>query len=124
MPIHATLEAEGGYWVLATEGVLTLPEVEQLAERHDWKDVRNILWDLRNLREGPGTTEELRAAVQMVGKVQQLFAGARVAILVSRDFDFGTARMFQTFSHDQPVDYQVFRERERAVAFLTGEASR
>lgn len=122
MPIRAELKRAPDFWLLTTGGSLTVEEIERLVHEVEWKGVRDVLWDLRNLREAPGSSGELRDAAQMVAKSRALFEGGKVAILVAREHDFGNARMFQVFAEGSGVEYRVFRDHDAALEFL-GEAA-
>ena len=62
--------------------------------------------------------DDLRRAVDLVERTRDLWAGARSAILVARQLDFGIARMFGAFAQEVEVEYRVFREWESAIEWL------
>lgn len=118
MAIHAELDTGAGIWRVSTEGTLSLDEIGELIETNPWRDHRLVLWDLRNLREAPRSTRELREAASLVASARRLFEGGRAAIVVSADLDFGMARMFEAFAEGSGVAYRTFRDIESAQAWL------
>jgi hypothetical protein len=118
MPISVEFDDDLGIWQLGTGGDLTLEEIAELIEANDWGARPLLLWDLRNLKEAPARSQDLRSAAAMLGQARQLFEGGRAAIVVTRDLDFGMARMFQVFAEGTGVEYQVFRELDPAIAWL------
>jgi len=118
MPITAVLDRTAGIWVVTTGARLTLEDFCLLAFYTDWEGVNRRLWDVRNVRETPETTDELREAAALVTRLRDLFQGGRVAIVVSTDLYFGLARMFQVFAENSGIDYQIFREIDEARDWL------
>ena len=122
MPITAELDRAAGIWELTTDGSITLEEIAELALTNEWEGVRRFLWDHRGVREAPESTDDLREAAAFSNEVRDLFAGGRVAIVVSSDLDFGLARMFQVFAEGSGIDHEVFRDRDAARDWLLKDA--
>jgi len=118
MSITAELDRSAGIWVVTVGERLTLEDVSEIAATTDWEGVNRRLWDVRNVRETPETTDELREAAALVTRLRDLFQGGRVAIVVSTDLYFGLARMFQVFAENSGIDYQIFREIDEARDWL------
>jgi hypothetical protein len=47
----------------------------------------------------------------------------RRAIVVSSELDFGLARMFQALADDRRLNYGVFKDFDKALAWATGNQS-
>jgi hypothetical protein len=45
-------------------------------------------------------------------------SGYRAVFLVSKDVDYGLSRMYQIISEELPVQFEVFRDREAALAWI------
>jgi hypothetical protein len=93
-------------------------QLSDLVNEPDWKGARRYLWDLRNLEQGPESATEIRGAAGLVERSQELWAGSRVAVVVSRDLDFGLTRMFSAFAEEISVEYHAFRDEASALAWL------
>lgn len=62
----------------------------------------------------------------MAGFLQEnrhLRRGAKVALVVQSDADFGVARMYEVIATDLPSQFRVFRTVEQAEGWLTGVAA-
>ena len=118
MPIGLEWDEDERIWTLTTGEIFDLAEIAELTKRGDWKGSTRFLWDLRSLTKGPDSTPELRQAVDLVQRTRELWAGSRAAILVTRDLDFGIARMFGAFAEQVGVEYRAFRDRRSAIDWL------
>lgn len=107
-----------GIWTLVPAERFTFEELRELLDKTDWQGARSFLWDLRDLRQGPDATSELREAADRVRRNAQARSGGRSAVVVGRDFDFAIARMFQVFSEGAGVEYAIFRDLDTARAWL------
>ena len=67
---------------------------------------------------GPSSNEDLRELAKLAERLQERWQGSRVGLLVDRDLAFGVTRMFQAYAEAAGPDFQVFREREAAIAWL------
>ena len=118
MPIEREWNPTTRTWVLTTGEVFDLAEIADLVKEVEWNGATRYLWDLRGLQKGPDSSGELRQAVDIVQRTRELWAGSRTAILVTRDLDFGIARMFGAFAESVDVEYRVFRDERTAFEWL------
>ena len=51
--------------------------------------------------------------------VKRRGSGYRAVFLVSKEVDFGLSRMYQMISEDLPVEFEVFKNREEAMDWIT-----
>jgi len=83
------------------------------------------LWDLREADLSNWTRQEIRGGIEAIASRTPPIAKdeLRVAALVTRDLDYGVARMFESMaSGSLPIRYAVFRDEPRALEWLaTGE---
>ncbi len=120
MAISVRWDPSPGHWILDVGESFSLEDVAQVLEKTDWHPPRRYLWDLRALQQGPDETPEIRRAARLVELTRERWEGGRTAILVSRELDFGLARMFSAFAQNLGVEYEVFRDPEAAAVFLAG----
>jgi len=80
--------------------------------------ILKTLWDFREIVASGVPTAELRdvAAGHLAGRPE--LPEARVAVVVSRDLEFGMARMIEAFMAESPVDMQTFRDLGTAWMWL------
>jgi hypothetical protein len=118
VPISAECNPRDRIWTLTTGESFTLDEVADLVRTTDWRGGKRYLWDLRRLRSGPDSSSDLHQAVDFLKRGRPLWDGSRTAIVVTRDFDFGIARMFQVYAEGVGIEYQIFRDPEAATEWL------
>jgi hypothetical protein len=116
--ISCEWEAEFLVWKIDPGDSFDFSQLSNLITETDWKGARRYLWDLRSLEQGPDSSPEIRGAAGLVERSQDLWAGSRVAVVVSRDFDFGLARMFSAFAEEIDVEYRAFRDEASALGWL------
>ncbi len=123
MAVRFDLDSLDGVAVGVADGPLTLDEMKESAlamwRRVEGPDVR-ILWDLREAHFDLSGAE-IRDLADF-SKRRAPPVRLRTAFLVDRDHQFGLLRMFQTFSETENARTSVFREEERALAWLAGDA--
>jgi hypothetical protein len=76
----------------------------------------DVLLDLTTL-ETPPDADQLRMVAERIGW-RPAVAFGRCAVVVSSDALYGVARMFGTFAGDHFTDFNVFRARADAEAWL------
>lgn len=77
----------------------------------------DILSDHTQIGE-PLTPDQAREMVQLIGTMQESFAGARWAVVATQPASYGMARMFSVLAREIPVYVEVFPTLEEALAFL------
>jgi hypothetical protein len=120
MTVTADWNHERQLWIITSGQLLGLEELFELLGKTDWGNGGNVLWDLRAMTKGPDSPGELRLAASMTRSGPAAWRGGRTAIVVSRDFDYGIARMFQAFTDGSGIEYSVFREIGLAMEWLGG----
>jgi len=119
MPIEVAWQPREGIWKFTVGDTFSLTEVVDVAKRDDLPEAGLFLWDLRHLRRGPDTSDELRDAADSVAKGNHVWNESRTAVLVKRDLDFGIARMFQVYADGIGMSYEIFRDEAAAIEWLT-----
>jgi len=101
----------------ASDAIRVLPEVF----RHvDFRPGMALVWDFRKMRR-TWTVDEIRLLTgYLVAHVEERGPG-KAAVLVSRDVDYGMARVAQAFTGDIPRPLEVFRDPDAAEAWLAGD---
>lgn len=80
----------------------------------------NVVWDFREAPLAAVPTETLRRIVRFAAERQETRRGARVAVAVASDADFGVARIFEALAADLPIEFRVFRNLEDAERWGAG----
>ena len=118
MPISTEWDPRERVWTLATRETFDLSDILALVQKTDWKGGTRFLWDLRALTKGPGAMDEIQQAVELTAQNSDTWRGARLAVLVARDVDYGIARMFGALASRLELEYEVFRDQDAALDWL------
>lgn len=79
----------------------------------------NALWDLRGGGFSRIVNAELKRMIDTARDHDGLRAGARVALLVETDLEFGLARMTEILAGDLASEIRVFRDPDAAAAWVS-----
>jgi len=109
------------YYCVNAQGTLTFEAVAEagaLASKlPGYRPGMNALWDLR---EADLTGLDRKALERLSEVIRQHPArlGAKIAIVVVRDVDYGIMRMWQVYGEDAPQNRRVFAKITDAQAWL------
>ena len=94
--------------------------VKVILEHEEWKPGGRILSDHTELNSGPLTVDDVRGIAYLASKYNEKFGNAKLATVVSRDLEYGMARMWEVYveSEDWHVSEKLFRDRDEALAWL------
>ena len=124
MAITFDLESVKGVAIGIAHGSLTLDEIRESAaamwQLIEGSEIR-ILWDLRDARFNFAETE-LRGLAEYFRRIARS-TEFRTAFVVSEDLEFGLVRMFEVFRETEGARTSVFRDKERAVEWLTNDTA-
>jgi hypothetical protein len=122
MAITLDLESVEGIAIGIAHGYLTLDEIEKSAATL-WQAVEGpavrMLWDLRDARFDLAQAEVSDLAEYIKGLISG--SAIRTCFVVSGDLEFGLVRMFETLREAKGVRTSVFRDKERAIEWLTND---
>jgi len=121
--VELALDERGRFMRLAVTGEPTLERFaayfQALVSHPDFHPGLNALWDFRQFKMASVPTATLRRLAGFLQENRDMRRGARVAVVVDSDADFGVARMFEAIATDVPSHFRVFRSVEQARDWLT-----
>ena len=125
MAITTQLDPDNGLRIHVLTGRLTYAEVrdtlEELYDRQDFDPAMNALWDLREAVTTEFSSDDVRKIAQLAGGRRPSGVSPRVALVASRDADFGMARMYEAQEDEvSPGHIRVFRDIEEATTWVSG----
>jgi hypothetical protein len=92
-----------------------------LAHEH-WHPGGALLINHSELNSNPLTTDDIIELAQFTKPFLPQMGKARIALLVSRNLEFGMGRMWQSFaSEGRESVSEVFKSREQAISWLKKE---
>ncbi len=122
MPIITTIDSEKGIRIHTVTGEVTADDFRTaLTKVHtspDSQSTMNGLWDLR-AATGDFSTVDIDRMADFVGSQWGNIGPHKIALVVSRDVDFGLARMYeQLLEMQSTIELMVFRDSEEATRWL------
>ena len=124
-----TIDTEDGAGVTVIQmgarvtGQRLVRALEALARLNTYEARHPRLWDLREADLSQLTRAELRVVARRVRTLDLSLAESRVAVVVSRDVDFGVVRMFELTEADSLSGaIRAFRDITRAHAWVSAPA--
>jgi hypothetical protein len=108
---------------LTASGIISLGDIIKtlhgLLQDSQFKSGMDILWDFRQVKTENMKADQIREIVSFIKNNQEKRgANYRVALVVSRDIDFGLARMYEAYTQELPFQLQIFKELSAAEDWL------
>jgi hypothetical protein len=123
MSVEITVDRSNRRVAIKVSGPITMDLVKSVVEgfmRHpDFRQGDDVLWDFREASISDVSADALRDVASFVDRRQERRgSGYKVALAVSGDFEFGLARMYEAFADRLPFRVRVFRDVDKANAWL------
>jgi hypothetical protein len=124
MPIDTVVDPKTGWRIHTVTGELGLDEARNaLAAIYDdpqYDPDSHALWDLRDAVLSGFSADQIRSLASYVGERWGASGRNRAALVVSRDLDFGLARMYeQLLTGRTTSEVRVFRVYSEAIDWLS-----
>lgn len=119
--IEKTIIKEKNISVFSVHGNFRLDQLINEIDRLCATDVTlHALWDFSNADFSAIMRSDVEIIIEHTRKYVNLRKGGKSAIVVSRDFGFGMARMYDILAElkDSPVEYSVFRDINEATNWI------
>lgn len=123
MDFEITYLKEKGYFLIKTTGDTSPDEVEKILmqtfESRDWSDGARILYDGRLEGHRHLLSGEVQRMSQQVLQFNGKLANSKIALVMSNDFSFGMARMWEAYTGlAASFETCVFRSIDEASAWI------
>jgi len=126
MTFSLRIEPESGIAIATCSGVLCIADAKQGAEAvwgtPEWSG-RSVVCDLRSAQLDLAAAE-IRDTARFILEHQPETPPSRVAVVTSRDLEFGLARMFEVFREDRVNEVEIFRDYGEALAWARSAVAR
>ena len=122
MAIKYEIEPTMGAVLTTVTGIVTTDEIikylaEVLPHPKRGRPQREI-FDLRSAELVQLDMEGVRRIAAFVGSYRDEIESGKVAVVASRDFEFGMGRVVGAHLDELPLDFRVFRKMEDARAWI------
>jgi hypothetical protein len=121
--IQKILQKEKDLTIFIITGELEYEEIIDMVDQTYSSEITlNILMDLSSADTKSLTSEQIERIGKHSKKYSHLRIGGKTAYIVSKDIDFGLARMYQihTELNGHHEAHGVFRNMDEAMAWLNG----
>ena len=121
MGIETKIDESAGVRMHTVSGAMTFEELSAMLEAlyadPQFEAQHNVLWDVRGAALTNFSSTEVRHISDLV---QGQWRGAKAALVVGSDADYGMARMYEMhLASGAPGKVRVFRDLEEAHAWVT-----
>jgi hypothetical protein len=107
----------------AVKGDDVVDLARSLLAHPDWHSAVNVLVDYRESDFTELSKIEMEQVAKSIVEIANEFDGARAALVVSREVDFGIVRMWEMSTGDEiPFAFRVFRSIDEARAWIDAES--
>lgn len=115
----ASIEAEGS---VSSRDIVELANA--LMQHPKWASGSNVLIDFRRSDFSEISATDVQWISDSIVRLVEEIGDGRVALVVSKDLDFGTARMWELSSSDRVrFEFREFRARDKADEWFSAEGS-
>lgn len=123
MPITVEARRDLDYVLVIYSGQVTdeefIDHAKMVAANDEWLAMRHWLLDGRNaIIKDNISAQALKRASEIFASVDEKRAGTKVAFVATSDAAFAVSRMFELQRGDSPLDNRVFRDMNKAMAWL------
>jgi hypothetical protein len=124
MPFSMQMDAEAGIVIVTCSGELGLSDAKEGAQtvwgKPEWSG-RSIVFDFRSAQLDVRATE-VREIARFILERQPATPPPKIALVTSREVDFGLARMYEVLRQHPATEVRVFRDYEEAVSWARASA--
>ena len=125
MPASIEHDRKTGIWRITIHGEISVADIVAVSSNLYGSDEYVVgaprLWDARGV-SGPVSIQgtDLQEIVNLPESGHLRSAG-KVAVVVSRELDYGMTRMYQAFAEELPSSTRIFRDMAEAERWLLEE---
>jgi len=113
-PDHFEIKTKGKAEVSVFNSFLT-----ETFDHPNWSPGSSLLLDHRELILSSFNTGEVRSVSRFVLKHTEKIGGGKWAFVISGNFAYGMARMWQIITEEKaPMEINIFKNREKALEWL------
>jgi hypothetical protein len=121
--IDTNVDSSAGLVTHVATGDVSVDEIEVAFEaalgNQSFRPGMSVLWNMCDATVSSMSKADVERLVRFNMKYKEKRGGGRSAIVVSRNVDFGIARMFQLHGDELPWQTRVFTLPEAAIRWLT-----
>ena len=124
MIVNTTVYKKASVIIHTVTGEMTFEEIrssyESVRSHPDFQENMNSIWDIRNADASEFDSQDVIKIARYFDTQTKDRAKYKVAVIVSRDLEYGLLRKYQVAAADLPAKIGIFINLEEAKNWITG----
>ena len=124
MIVNTFVDKKSSVIIHTVTGEITFQEIkssyEAVLSHPDFQEDMCVIWDIRDADASEFHSQDVIRLARYFETQLKKRAKFKVAIIVSRDLEYGLSRMYQVAAADLPAKIGIFINLENAKKWLTG----
>ena len=124
MPVKTVIDKKTGVMIRTVTGEISFEEIKSSYEASvthpNFQKDMNVIWDVRDADASKFDNQDVIRIARYFETQLKDHADYKVAVIVSRDLEFGLSRTYQVAAADLPAKIEIFINLEDAKKWVTG----
>jgi hypothetical protein len=124
MKVNTLVDQEALTMIHTVTGEMTLGEIkssyEAILSHPEFQEGMNSIWDMRDADASKFENQDVIRIARYFETQFKNRAEFKVALIVSRDFEFDLSKIYQVAAADLPAKIEIFNNLEEAKRWLMG----
>lgn len=124
MTVNTVVDKKASVAIHTVTGEITFQEIrssyESVHSHPDFQENMNSIWDIRDADASKFDSQEVIRIARYFETQTKTRAKYKVAVIVSRDLEYGVSRKYQVAAADLPAKIGIFINLDEAKKWVTG----
>ncbi len=124
MTVNTVVDKKASVAIHTVTGEITFQEIrssyESVHSHPDFQENMNSIWDIRDADASKFDSQEVIKIARYFETQTKTRAKYKVAVIVSRDLEYGVSRKYQVAAADLPAKIGIFINLDEAKKWVTG----
>ena len=124
MIVNTVVDKKAAVMIHTITGKMTFDEIkssyEAILSHPDFQEEMDAIWDIRDADASKFDSQDVIKIARYFETQLKNRAEYKVAVIVSRDLEYGLSRTYQVAAADLPAKIGIFNNLEEAKIWLTG----
>lgn len=123
MIVNTTVDKKASILIHTVTGEITFEEIKSLYKtviaHPDFQEGMHVIWDIRDADASEFDSQDIVRLARYFETQIKDRTDFKVAVIVSRDLEYGLSRMYQVAAADLPAKIEIFINLEDAKTWIT-----
>ena len=124
MVVNTVVDKKAAVMIHTVSGEMTFEEIkssyEAILSHPDFQDDMNSIWNIRDADASKFDSQDVIKIARYFETQTKNRAKYKVAVIVSRDLEYGLSKTYQVAAADLPAKIGIFNNLEEAKKWVTG----